>query len=373
MVEGNFIKEDWQMPINIKSKIRRGILSGDRVVVRTPGRIDFAGGWTDTPPYPFENQSAVLNSSVSFGHQWMIEVEIQKAEYFGFIENEHLQSPPIDNIIMIKVLEYLDLSLPPILINIKNSVPKGSGLGGSSLLSAAIMSALLAYSLGAQFVIENPGLIVNGVLMIEQMLGSGGGWQDQIGGIMPGIKIIETEPETASTYKLSYLSDLVADRLSDRSLVLNTGIRRRAANVLEPIRDLYIKKDQSTLDMLAAIRQISEESFQLLEAAKIDDFAQLVTTAWHKVIDVETRHTVPLIGQVAKLCGKSLAGYKISGAGGGGFAILIFVSEDARNKYEIEIQDKFPHATVLRPIFGRYGMVIHQGNDYFRMPKTEQI
>jgi galactokinase/mevalonate kinase-like predicted kinase len=271
------------------------------------------------------------------------------------------------------VLEYLDLSLPPILVSIKNSIPKGSGLGGSSLLAATILSALMAYSLGAEYVVEHPGLITNAVLMIEQMIGSGGGWQDQIGGMVPGIKLIETNPKNCTTYKISYLNDLVADELSAHSLILNTGIRRRATNVLEPIRELYLKKDKKALVMLAEIRELAKTSFKHLESVAIKDFAETLTISWNKVVEVENKSSIPLVREIMELCGDDLLGFKIAGAGGGGFAILVFVSEEARNYNELKIQNEIPHGTVYRPIFGRYGMAIIQDGKTFRVKRKEKI
>lgn len=368
-----FMKNEWILPENIRKKIQKNITSGERVVVRVPGRIDLAGGWNDTPPYYFDNESAVLNTSVSFGNQWMVEVEIQKADYFGFIENDHLQPPPVDHIVIIKILEYLGLFMPPILIQIKNSIPKGSGLGGSSLLASAILSAIIAYALGAEYVISNPGQIVNAILAIEQMIGSGGGWQDQTGGMIPGIKLIQTKPNNYSKYHISYLHDLVADRLSSHSLVLNTGIRRQAVHILEPIRELYINKNKNALAMLSSIRSLSLESFDYLNDGNIHKFAETITKAWNEVIAVETRSKIPLIDEIMKICGTSLIGHKIAGAGGGGFAILIFASEDDRNYNELILQDKIPHGILYRPVFGRYGMAIHQAGNSFRMSRRELI
>lgn len=368
-----FCRPEWLLPEDVKRKIQKGILSGDRVVVRVPGRIDLAGGWNDTPPYNFDNEAAVLNTSVSFGNQWMVEVEVQRAEYFSFIENNYVQLPPIDHIVVIKVLEFLGLSLPPITISIKNTIPKGSGLGGSSLLASAVLSAIVAYALGAKFVIEHPGMIANGVLAIEQMIGSGGGWQDQIGGMMPGLKLIETTPASCSTYHITYINDLVADKLSSHSMVLNTGIRRKASNVLEPIRELYVKKDKKALQMLNEIRDLAKKSHEHLEAAVIKDFAETITLAWNKVVEVESRTTVPVVKEIMDLCGSDLLGLKIAGAGGGGFAILIFTSEDARNYHELKIQDSVPNGTVYRPTFGRSGLVIIQSGESHRMNKKEEI
>ena len=83
------------------------------------------------------------------------------------------------------------------------NTPRGSGLGTASILCAAIIKAILEF-----FGIEhNENDIVNKVLEVEQILGTGGGWQDTIGGLHKGIKLITSEKNRSSRlYKSSNFS-----------------------------------------------------------------------------------------------------------------------------------------------------------------------
>lgn len=69
-------------------------------------------------------------------------------------------------------------------------VPKGSGLGTSSILAAACVKALYAFT-GTPCTDQD---IYSRVLAMEQIMSTGGGWQDQVGGLTPGIKFITTMP-----------------------------------------------------------------------------------------------------------------------------------------------------------------------------------
>ena len=60
----------------------------------------------------------------------------------------------------------------------------GSGLGTSSILAGGLVKALWQL-MGTQWTDED---LFNQVLAVEQMLTSGGGWQDQVGGIVPGLE-----------------------------------------------------------------------------------------------------------------------------------------------------------------------------------------
>jgi len=73
-------------------------------------------------------------------------------------------------------------------ISLMVAVPKGSGLGTSSILAATILGGLSeCCSLGW----DNYEVAYR-TLLLEQLLTTGGGWQDQFGGITEGVKLIES-------------------------------------------------------------------------------------------------------------------------------------------------------------------------------------
>src|SRR5207247_5841723 len=69
-------------------------------------------------------------------------------------------------------------------------VPKGSGLGTSSILGAALLAALNR-AFGREPSLEELCLEV---LRLEQLMGTGGGWQDQVGGMWGGVKFARSAP-----------------------------------------------------------------------------------------------------------------------------------------------------------------------------------
>jgi galactokinase/mevalonate kinase-like predicted kinase len=56
-------------------------------------------------------------------------------------------------------------------------IPRGSGLGTSSILAAALVRALLRVR-GEP---DSNEEVSHKVLVLEQLMGTGGGWQDQVG------------------------------------------------------------------------------------------------------------------------------------------------------------------------------------------------
>ena len=98
-------------------------------------------------------------------------------------------------------------------------------------MAGAIMAALLS---AAGYTYDNNSLI-HAVLHLEQMLTTGGGWQDQVGGLLPGIKIGRSKGQLPLLVESEVL-DIGEDnmkKLLDHSLLVFTGKPRLAKNMLQ--------------------------------------------------------------------------------------------------------------------------------------------
>jgi fucokinase len=110
-------------------------------------------------------------------------------------------------------------------------LPTGSGLGTSSILAAALLRALCVAA-GRPY---SDSSLTHAVLKLEQMLTTGGGWQDQVGGIYPGAKIARSPaalPLQVTTTPI-VLAPAVVELLNDHLLMIFTGRPRLARNLLQ--------------------------------------------------------------------------------------------------------------------------------------------
>lgn len=69
------------------------------------------------------------------------------------------------------------------------NIPKGSGLGTSSILAAACVKGIFSF-MGVKYTEDE---LYNTVLCMEQIMSTGGGWQDQVGGASAGIKMVSAD------------------------------------------------------------------------------------------------------------------------------------------------------------------------------------
>ena len=72
--------------------------------------------------------------------------------------------------------------------------------------------------------------------MVEQLLTTGGGWQDNVNGLAPGIKL-GVSPKSESLMSVSHTvleaSDEFYRRLGERMVLVYTGTVRLAKNLLQ--------------------------------------------------------------------------------------------------------------------------------------------
>lgn len=209
-----------------------------RVQVELPVRVDFVGGWSDTPPWSLERAGSVLNMAISLEGSPPIGTIIETtstngvlitddAENHLFINDLTSISTPFSSndpfrlvksaLLVTGIVQYnMGLS-----IKTWASVPRGSGLGTSSILAAAVVKALLQIIDGD----ERNENIARLVLVLEQLMGTGGGWQDQIGGLYPGIKFTASFPGIPLRLQVTPLlaSPSLILELQQRLLVVFTG------------------------------------------------------------------------------------------------------------------------------------------------------
>lgn len=207
-----------------------------------PVRVDFVGGWSDTPPWSLERSGCVLNMAITLGGSLPVGTIIETTERGGllmnddagnelYIDNITSIAPPFDStdpfrlvksaMLVTNVINEKKLQLTGLQIKTWANVPRGSGLGTSSILSAAVVKALLQLTYGD----DSNENVTRLVLVLEQVMGTGGGWQDQVGGLYPGIKFTSSFPGVPLQLQVNPLlpSPQLIKELHQRLLVVFTG------------------------------------------------------------------------------------------------------------------------------------------------------
>jgi len=324
----------------------------DEHTVRLPLRVNFGGGWSDTPPYCNENGGTVLNAAILIGGKRPVKVTLRKLPEYKvifesadmdvhgeFVDIDQLRAvgDPFDPFVLQKsaflacgVIPAKGGDLESVLKRLGGGiwmdtevtgVPKGSGLGTSSILAASCVKALFEF-LGVKHTEED---IYSHVLAMEQIMSTGGGWQDQVGGVTDGIKYITSRPGLVQSLNVRHitLDPKTQDELNSRFTLIYTGQRRLARNLLRDVVGRYIGNEKDTVHALYEIqRNATLQRFEL-ERGNIDAFAELLDQHWELSKMIDSGSTNTLIDQIFDSCSDLLAGKMICGAGGGGFLQVI--------------------------------------------------
>ena len=335
---------------------RRNVLDDQIIWGRSPVRFDLAGGWSDTPPYCLEHGGRVVNVAVDLNGQPPIQV-------FARLHAEPtLVLHSIDLGIAETIDSYEELVKPSALggfsvaraalrlagfdpafhadggaaslraqlerdfgggieLSMLAAIPKGSGLGTSSILAGTLLGVLgelcgLGWSQNQLYARTSA---------LEQILTSGGGWQDQIGGIAPGLKFITTRPGLAQTPEIRWLPDmLLRDAMaSGRALLYYTGLTRVARNILSEIVCGIFLNDRSRI---AIIEEIAANADYTAEVVQHRDWAGLqdaVRRSWtlNQALDAGT--APPAVLAILDKVRRWNPACKLLGAGGGGYLLLL--------------------------------------------------
>lgn len=236
----------------------------ENVIVEAAARVDLFGGWLDTPPITLHaSPSAVVNMAILLDEKKPVACHIRRRSASGvtvkvgdlsisfpssesIFESCNKPTNPgalicacliclgipenrADNLVEVLQARFFCTSLE---IECFSTLPHGSGLGTSSILAATVIQGLGRAS-GYHYSEKS---VCHAVLMVEQLLTTGGGWQDQVGCLYPGIKkgYVSAVDGSVSVERLNVTREF--EEIINRRLVLvYTGKTRLAKNLLQEV------------------------------------------------------------------------------------------------------------------------------------------
>ena len=352
-------------------------LKKDEAHVELPVRVNWGGGWTDTPPHCLEQGGTVINAAMKLNGILPVQVTVRKTEKFkievasedvgAFGELHTLEEirdchNPYDAFALHKSallacgvvpMEGNAESLQDILKRLGGGlylstqvigIPKGSGLGTSSILAGACVKAI--FEIMGEEVTEDA--LYDIVLCMEQIMSTGGGWQDQVGGLTPGIKYITSEPGMQQHIQVQKvgIKDAVKEELQNRFALIYTGQRRLARNLLRDVVGNYVGGREESLDALFQMQRVAALMRFELEKGNIDGLASLFNMHWELSKQLDEGSTNTCIEQIFRACEDLIAGRFIAGAGGGGFLQVILKCGVSKEQLRARLREVFQDSGV---------------------------
>jgi len=328
---------------------------------RSPVRIDLAGGWTDTPPYCLMEGGSVVNIAIELNGQPPLQayvkpcklphivlrsIDLGAAEvvdsYEQLADFMHVGSPfsiPKAALALAGFLPQFSADPYPTLkdqleafgcgieLTLLSAIPAGSGLGTSSILAATVLGALSDFCSLAW----DKNEIGKRTLVLEQLLTTGGGWQDQFGGVLGGVKLLETTRGFDQNPQVRWLPDDVFTQPEYQAchLLYYTGITRTAKHILaEIVRRMFLNQHEQLL-RLRAMKAHASDMYETIQRNDFYGLGRLIGKTWQQNQQIDSGTNPESVRRITDLVDDLCLGYKLPGAGGGGYLYMVAKDPEA--------------------------------------------
>jgi D-glycero-alpha-D-manno-heptose-7-phosphate kinase len=324
-------------PVDGKSVENRKIIRA-----KSPLRISFVGGGTDLPQYYERYGGAVLSSTIN-RHAYVTlypradhDVTIRSID-LGYVARYDLEhGPTYDGVLDLAKAAVQRIGVGHgISIDIRSDAPAGSGLGGSSALTAAVLGALAELT-GKRL---GPRDLAELNYTIERIdLNIAGGKQDQYATTFGGFNLIEFGKEGVVVKRLPLARECLDD-LEAHLLLCYTGCVRPELGLVEKLARAFREGKSEAIEPMKQQLDLVYEMKDTLLAGKIERFGVMLHEAY-----MQKKRALPeitagtLTDQLYEAARRHGAiGGKLLGAGGGGY-LLLYCETSRQQKVRQELE-----------------------------------
>jgi len=238
-------------------------------------------------------------------------------------------------------------------IVVTSLLPQGSGLGTSSILGGCVLAAV-----GRCVGIEYPAFgktqgrgdsqtnIIDAVSVLEQVLSTGGGFQDQVNGLIGGLKIVSSKacelPIRLDIQQVEIDPDF--HKTLDDSLVLAfSGKTRLAKNILQNVLRRWARRTPEVVETVKGLVEGAHEAKTALQRGDLTSLGACLDAYYTRKKHMAggdsgvepdlVRRVLEDLRREKAICGASLCG-----AGGGGFLVMLAAPGVSRNKMHAVVE-----------------------------------
>ena len=360
----------------VRQQPRLSVYQDQIVWGRSPVRIDLAGGWTDTPPYCLMEGGSVVNIAIELNGQPPLQAYVKPCR------QPHIILRSIDLGAMEQITTYEQLaaynkvgspfSIPKaalalagflpgfsaqdypslqaqleafgsgIELTLLSAIPAGSGLGTSSILASTVLGAVSDFcGLG-----WDKNEIGKRTLVLEQLLTTGGGWQDQFGGVLAGVKLLETQRGFDQNPLVRWLPDglYTQPEYAQCHLLYYTGVTRTAKKILaEIVRRMFLNHG-GELRQLRAMKAHAQDTYEAIQRQDFRQLGMLVRKTWQQNQLIDSGTNPESVQRITSMVDDLCLGYKLPGAGGGGFLYMVAKDPEAAARIKQTLTAAQPNA-----------------------------
>lgn len=303
---------------------------------RAPVRVSFGGGGSDLTHYFQEEKGAVINTTISlYSHATMRlraddKIVIKSRDLAAVKEYANLMALKVDNGAFRLINAVVSAANPDFgfELYLHSDFPMGSGLGGSAVISAAILGCFNEFRQDQWDQHE----IAELAFQAERLqLSISGGWQDQYASVFGGFNFMEFQMEQNIVHPLRIPPDILLE-LEESLVLCDTGLTHESGKIHDEHRR-EMQQDEVKRKVQSNVALTYEMRNHLLRG-RLVEFARLLHQAWQIKRGLGSKIATSEIDATYEgaLRNGAIAG-KLLGAGGGGF-FLFYAPPYSRHELE---------------------------------------
>ena len=294
-----------------------------------PARLDFAGGWTDVPPFSAREGGVVVNLAIGLSAHATLETGGDLIRLVSEDLGHEVELANAGGLVLDGRLDLLKAALRmyPVqsrcTLKTRSDAPPGSGLGASGALDVALVACLTR---AREERLSERDLALQGWHLETVEAGIPGGKQDQFAAALGGCHRLTFRDPDVGVEPITLDAELA--RTLERQIILcYTGTSRVSGATIARVQEAYERGERGVVGALTAMKDVAERMAEALRAGDLARVGSLLTENWghQQVLDGGMRTTEMAALESAMRSARTLGG-KAAGAGAGG--CMFFLAPD---------------------------------------------
>jgi D-glycero-alpha-D-manno-heptose-7-phosphate kinase len=288
------------------------------IITQTPLRIGLLGGGTDLPGFYTEHGGRVLNAAIDKYIYVIVKERFDDDIYVNYSKKEIVSRvDDLEHELVREAMRMTGVTSGVEITTLADIPSAGSGLGSSSSVTVGLLHALFAYR-GHQMSAEE---LARRACEIElERCGKPIGKQDQYIAAFGGIRDIRFGPGEGVAAEELELTPAGRRALQQQIMLFYTGITRSANTILAE----QSANIAATIEQLRLLRDLASFTADRMRGGDIDAVGAAMREGWETKRKLASGISNDRIDRaVSQALDAGASGAKVTGAGGGGFLLVI--------------------------------------------------